>query len=183
MIILGIDPALSNFGFGIIEKANQNIKSKHNSQESIQHPPSTANQTLQYITSGVIRTNNNQEITARLLIIFEGLKEIITKYQPNIMAFEQGFISSNAQTALKLGYARAITLLLSGIYNLPIFEYSPNTIKQTLTGVGHADKDQVKFMVIQSLKIDKQLSYDEADAVAAAICHYYIQRIDHKYRQ
>lgn len=147
--VLGIDPGSRKAGFGIIESGRY-------------HP--------NYVASGVIRV---EKLTGseRLKVIFESINQIIEQYQPDIMSIEKVFVYKNPSSALKLGQARGVILCASAIHNLPIMEYTPTQIKSTIVGQGHANKDQVQFMVKNLLKLTETPQEDAADALAAALCH------------
>lgn len=155
MKILGIDPGSRITGFGVIE-ANK-LK-------------------LNYITSGCIKTKG--DLCEKIITIFEEVNLLAQKYQPDAVAVERVFMRPdrpNPDAAIKLGHARGAIISAIGILKIPIFEYSPNQIKKTVVGNGHAKKDQVGFMVMQLLKLSKNPQEDAADALAGAICHAYHQ--------
>ncbi len=151
MIILGIDPGSRITGFGVIE-----VKQK----------------TITYLDSGVIRVKS-ELVPERLLEIYEGIKEVVQKYQVETAAIEQIFMHFNAQSALKLGQARGVALVALASFNLPVSEYSARQIKQSVVGYGAAEKSQVQDMVKTLLKLNKVPSKDAADALACALCHYH----------
>lgn len=148
--ILGIDPGLSSFGWGLIEQANNKII---------------------FITHGIEKTNRQMPLAERLLIIYNTLTDIITTHTPHVAAIEKTFVSTNSLTALKLGHARGVAMLVPAQVGLAIYEYAPNTIKQTITGSGHADKHQIRYMVAQQLPKAKLGGADAVDALAIALCH------------
>ena len=116
----------------------------------------------------------------RLLLLYEGLCKVIREYKPEVMAIEKVFFAKNAVSALKLGQARGAAILTGKIHGLTIVEYSPNEVKQTVVGKGHADKVQVARMVqvilrIQEGKQDFETA-DASDGLALAICHAYAAR-------
>jgi crossover junction endodeoxyribonuclease RuvC len=150
MIVLGIDPALIKTGYGLVEMKNN---------------------TLTYIASGVIHTDTKMSIENRLQNIFVEINKIIEKYKPDYFSIEETFINNNPTTSLKLGQARGVAILSAGINNLKVFEYKPNTIKKSVTGVGKATKDQIVMMIKCLLPLSNVKSEDEADALAIAICH------------
>ena len=149
-IICGIDPGLINTGSGIIA-SNQNK--------------------LSFIASGVIVTNSKDLIEDRLKILHLSIKKVIELYNPGQCAMEDIFVNKNNSTSLKLGYARAVSILTIGLAEKSFFEYSPNFIKKAVVGKGKADKTQVQYMVNQILPKAKVVNEHEADALAAAICH------------
>lgn len=147
--ILGIDPGSRKAGFGIIESGRY-------------HP--------NYIASGVI---NVIKLTGsgRLKTIFESVTQIIEQYQPTIMSIEKVFVHKNPNSAIKLGQARGVILCVAALHDIPIMEYTPTQIKSTIVGNGHANKEQVQYMVTNLLKLTETPQEDAADALAAALCH------------
>lgn len=152
MKILGIDPGLRYTGWGIIE-AN---KSK-----------------LTYIDCGFIAGSTTSTISQRLQFIYDCLKQVIEKHNPTEVAVEETFVNKDPKGALKLGYARGIALMVPAIYNLPVFEYAPNTVKKTVVGNGHASKEQVCKMVNFIFPTVKTIKDDAIDAIAIAMCSAY----------
>ena len=152
MNILGIDPGSRITGFGLI----------------------TVNKLkFTYISSGCIRTQG--DLNDRVVTIYSGIKEILEKHKVDIVVIERVFMRPdrpNPDAAIKLGHARGAVITAVG-GQLPIVDYSPNQIKKTLVGKGHASKEQVSFMVQQLLKLSKAPQADAADALAGAICHAY----------
>lgn len=157
--ILGIDPGSRRTGFGIIELDGT-------------HQPS-------YVTHGHIPSNNN-DVSQRLLQIYQALREIIQSFQPHELAIEQIFMSQNPQSALKLGQARGAALVATASYALPLAEYSARQIKQAVVGYGAAAKQQVQHMVKAMLKMQQPLQADAADALAIAICHCHHRQYSRK---
>lgn len=151
MRILGIDPGTGILGFGVIEAE----KGK-----------------AQLVDAGVIRTPVKEDDAVRLLTIYEELTDIITQTKPQQMAVEKLFFAQNVTTAMTVAQARGVVLLCGMQNQLVIAEYTPQQIKQALTGYGRADKKQIQEMVrvILGLK-DIPKPDDCADALAAAICH------------
>lgn len=152
--IIGIDPGSVVTGFGVID---------------VNGSKST------WVASGCIRLGNG-EISVRLAKLFQELKFIAEKYQPQEAAIEKVFVAKNAASALKLGQARGAAICALAHYQngddpLPIDEYSPTEIKKSIAGGGRADKDQVRHMVRALLGINRDMSADESDALAVALCH------------
>jgi len=152
MNILGIDPGSRITGFGLI----------------------TVNKLkFTYVSSGCIRTQG--DLNDRVVTIYLGIKEILEKHKVDIVVIERVFMRPdrpNPDAAIKLGHARGAVIAAVG-GRLPIVDYSPNQIKKTVVGKGHASKEQVSFMVQQLLKLNKAPQADAADALAGAICHAY----------
>ena len=150
MRILGIDPGTGIMGFGIIETGAK---------------PSL-------VDAGVIRTKVHQVEPERLLIIYDGLHEIIKETQPTMVSVEKLFFARNVTTAMSVAQARGIVLLVAQQHNLPIYEYTPMQIKQSVTGYGKADKKQMQEMVRMLLNLKETPKPDDAaDALAAALTH------------
>lgn len=149
-IILGIDPGLNNTGWGLIN--NNNNKTE-------------------VINFGVISNPKTTKTPVKLFNIFTKIDELIQLYKPNELSLEKTFINSNLLSSLNLGYSRAVILLLSEKHKIPIFEYSPNTIKQNITGNGHATKEQISYMIEKLLNITTPKTSDITDALAIALCH------------
>ncbi|PJG85821.1 crossover junction endodeoxyribonuclease RuvC [Conservatibacter flavescens] len=148
-IILGIDPGSRVTGYGVIR------------QEGRQ---------LIYLGSGAIRTQV-EDLPTRLKRIYAGVTEIITQFQPDMFAIEQVFMAKNADSALKLGQARGTAIVAAVNHDLPVFEYAARVVKQTVVGIGSADKTQVQHMVTQILQLSDRPQADAADALAIAITH------------
>ncbi|HJK86422.1 MAG TPA: crossover junction endodeoxyribonuclease RuvC [Candidatus Megaira endosymbiont of Nemacystus decipiens] len=148
MRILGIDPALTKLGWGIIESDGSKIH---------------------YLASGQITTKANNSMEMRLGYITSSIRKIITEYKPSAISMEITFLNNNAVSSLKLAYVRGAIMSLIGELNIPYYEYSPNQIKKTLVGVGHAEKQQIKSMIQVILSGSlSEVSFDESDALATA---------------
>jgi len=156
MRVLGIDPGLATTGFGI-------IKADGNDQY----------QCLQY---GVITTEAGLPDADRLQALFIHISDLIQKHQPETCAVEKLFFQKNVKTALSVGQARGVVLLTLAQAHLPVYEYTPNEVKQSVCGYGNADKSQVQRMVQTLLHLDDLPKPDDAaDALAVAICHIHHQ--------
>jgi crossover junction endodeoxyribonuclease RuvC len=153
MIILGIDPGTIITGYGIIR---QNFS------------------TCRRITSGSIKLPAKFNLPQKLETIYNELDRLIKIYKPNEFAIETAFYGKNAQSAMKIGYARGVSLLAAAHNKILTAEYSPREIKKSVVGKGAASKQQVNYMVKTLLDISKQkMKYDETDALAVALCHAY----------
>lgn len=148
--IIGIDPGLRSTGWGIVESAGTETA---------------------YIASGRIRPDDKKGTAGRLKEIHEGLEAVIKTYAPSEAAVEETFVNRDPQSALKLGEARAVALVVPALFGLTVAEYAANLIKKTLTGTGHADKSQIAAMVGILLPGSGLGSGDAADALAVAITH------------
>ena len=149
--ILGIDPGSRLTGYGLVDVRGRNIT---------------------YVASGCIRTPKGSHID-RLHSIGCGIRELLDMYTPGEAAVEQVFVSNNANSALKLGQARAAAIcrILDDLESRHIYEYTPRAIKQAAVGFGGASKEQIQHMMKQMLKLSGELSEDAADALAVAVCH------------
>jgi crossover junction endodeoxyribonuclease RuvC len=157
VLILGIDPGTAITGFGLVWDDGQG---------------------LTLLDCGVITTPSGQPLSSRLQTIYRGLSSIISKHQPEAAAIEELFFSRNVKTALSVGHARGVALLALADAGLPIYEYKPLEIKQTIAGYGGADKQQVQEMVRMLLGLDRAPQPDDAaDAAAVAICHIHSARM------
>lgn len=158
MIILAIDPGSRVTGYGVISQTGRQ---------------------LTYLGSGCIRTNV-PDLPTRLKRIYAGVSEIITQFQPTLFAIEQVFMAKNADSALKLGQARGAAIVAAVNQELPIFEYAARQVKQTVVGIGNAEKSQVQHMVRVLLKLVSVPQSDAADALAIAITHCHLTQNTHK---
>jgi len=151
MIILGIDPGTNVTGYGI-------IKYKEN--------------TCTQIASGIIKLPPSKPIPHRLKIIYDELDKLIKTYKPDEFAIETAFYGKNVQSAMKIGYARGVSILAAVNNGIPTNEYSPREIKKSVVGNGAATKEQVNYMIktLLNIKNDK-MKNDESDALAIALCH------------
>lgn len=156
MRIIGIDPGTGILGFGVVDFIKGRSK---------------------MVTAGVITTPAHTAIDVRLEDIYDGLTQIITETKPDIMSIEKLFFGQNVTTAMSVAQARGVAMLAGRKGNLPIAEYTPMQIKQTLTGYGKADKKQMQEMVRIHLGLKETPKPDDcADALAAAITHSMMSR-------
>ncbi len=158
MRIIGIDPGTGILGFGVVEVKGSKV-------------------TL--VTAGVITTPAHTPLPDRLEEIYEGLTGIIAETQPSVMAIERLFFNQNVTTAISVAQARGVAMLTAKQAKLKIEEYTPQQIKQTITGYGKADKKQVQEMVRMQLGLKEVPKPDDcADALAAAIMCAFMTRPD-----
>lgn len=150
MLVMGIDPGLLKTGWGLVKYVDGN---------------------LQYVDSGTIFTNQKLTMENRLKNIFTNLDSIIKKYNPDSISIEETFVNNNPISSLKLGQARGVAILSAGMNEKKVFEYLPNAIKKSVTGVGKATKEQMVMMIKCLLPLSNTKTEDEADALAMAICH------------
>ena len=152
MLVLGIDPGIAITGYGLIRTDRQD--------------------NYQCVDYGVVTTKAGLEDAVRLRILYDGLTDIIHHHQPEFSAVEKLFFQKNVRTAISVGQARGVALLTLAQADLPVQEYTPNEIKQTVCGYGNASKIQVQRMVQSLLQLDDLPKPDDAaDALAVAICH------------
>ena len=147
--ILGIDPGLHITGWGVIDFDGFRLK---------------------HVAHGTIVSKSSEEIADRLNHIYKSISDVIEEHSPNEVGIEQVFVNSNPASSLKLGMARGVAVCVPSIMGLKVSEYTPNKIKKTVVGSGHATKDQISFMV-QKLLNCGFVKLDAADALAIAICH------------
>ena len=149
MRILGIDPGLRNSGWGIIDSVGSR---------------------LSHVANGVC-VSQGETLGERLLSLYDQLSDVIARDGPDAAAVEQTFVNKDGAGTLKLGQARGIAMLVPAKAGLVVGDYAPNTVKKTVVGVGHADKQQVLHMVCLQLPGCDPAGPDAADALAIAICH------------
>jgi len=158
MIILGIDPGTARMGYGIIEISSKNPKKK--------------NQKVKLLKTDVIVTPAEVDSHKRLLMLFENLNRLVEEFSPDAMVVEKIFFNTNVKTALSVGQARGISMLVAASKKLDFFEYTALQAKLVLTGYGRSDKKQMQAAVKQRLKLEDIIKSDDAnDAVAMALCH------------
>jgi crossover junction endodeoxyribonuclease RuvC len=156
--VIGVDPGNAVTGFGVIEG-------------SVARPA--------HIAAGTIRPAAALRGGERLKTIHDRLLEVIDQYTPAAMSLERSFVAANVQSAFRLGEARAMAMLAAAARGLVLFEYTPNQVKMTVAGHGHADKAQIKFMVRRALGVGEEvaLADDASDALAIALCHLFCARV------
>ncbi|HMS26538.1 MAG TPA: crossover junction endodeoxyribonuclease RuvC [Burkholderiaceae bacterium] len=152
MRIIGIDPGLRTTGFGVIDKDGSNIT---------------------YVASGTISTKLTEtgDLPNRIKIIFEGIQEVISRYQPDIASVEIIFVNVNPQSTLLLGQARGACIAALVSKQLPVFEYTALQMKQAVVGYGRAQKIQIQEMVKRLLMLPVLPGMDASDALGLAITH------------
>jgi crossover junction endodeoxyribonuclease RuvC len=148
--ILGLDPGLRRTGWGVVAVEGAR---------------------LSWIAHGVIAPTETLAFAERLLCLFEGVTEIIARHAPHEAAVEETFMTANGSSTLKLGHARAASLIAPARAGLSVAEYSAKEVKKAVVGTGGADKDQVAFMIARLLPTAGGPTADAADALAVAIAH------------
>jgi crossover junction endodeoxyribonuclease RuvC len=159
MLVVGIDPGTATTGYGVVI-----------SEAAAAPRRQTAAVPLRLVECGVIRTRPRDPMPSRLLEIAGGVRELIARHRPDLMAVEDAFYSRNAQTTLALGHARGVVLLAAAEAGVPIVEFPPAEIKKTVVGTGSASKEQVQYMLTQLLHLrSSPQPSDASDGVAAAV--------------
>ena len=126
---------------------------------------------LSFLACGCIESDPESSLSQRLVQLHQGLDAVIAAWTPDEAAVEETFVNRDPQSALKLGQARGIALVVPALAGLSVAEYAANLVKKTVVGVGHADKKQVQAMIRVLLPKAEAKSADAADALAVAICH------------
>ncbi|HWP20968.1 MAG TPA: crossover junction endodeoxyribonuclease RuvC [Burkholderiaceae bacterium] len=152
MRVLGIDPGLQTTGFGLVDVEGSQ---------------------LHYVASGTIRTRDAAlgDLPTRLKIIFEGVREVVQRYEPQVASVEIVFVNVNPQSTLLLGQARGAALAGLVSCALPVNEYTALQMKKAIVGHGLARKEQIQEMVARLLRLPGLPGKDAADALGLAICH------------
>ena len=151
MRVLGIDPGTIVMGYGVIDSRDDEI-------------------TL--VDCGILKTQLRSSIGERLNYLYNGVLEIISHYQPDVMAVEQPFMAKNVRSAMAVSKAQAVAILAAANRGIPSYEYSPSRIKQMVTNYGASSKGQVQELVRLQLGLPQAPQpSDAADALAVAICH------------
>ncbi|MDO8491041.1 MAG: crossover junction endodeoxyribonuclease RuvC [Dehalococcoidia bacterium] len=151
MLVLGIDPGMAIMGYGLVREEGDN---------------------LQAVDYGVLTTPAGAPVSERLSILYHGLLELINRYQPEEMAIEL-FVARNLRSALLVGQARGVAILTAATHGLPVYEYSPMQVKQSVAGYGKGSKEQMQQMVKLQLCLERIPRPDDAaDALGLAICHF-----------
>ena len=159
--VLGIDPGTGICGFGVVRF--------------------TTHKQPRLITAGVITTPAHTPLADRLLDIYQSLEQIIQETEPDEVAIEKLFFNTNITTGITVAAARGVCILGARQHEIPIYEYTPLQIKNTLTGYGRAKKHDMQEAVRKYLDMDKIIKPDDAaDAVAAAITHALSTRIQYR---
>lgn len=151
MLILGIDPGYATIGYGLVDYTGDRFTP---------------------IRFGAITTPAGMEFSARLEIIYNDMTALLDRAKADALSIEQLFFTNNKTTAIDVAQARGIMLLTAKQHGVPIFEYTPMQVKQSVVGYGRAEKKQVMEMTRQLLRLDEVPRPDDtADALALAICH------------
>ncbi|MBU2649966.1 MAG: crossover junction endodeoxyribonuclease RuvC [Bacteroidetes bacterium] len=152
-IILGIDPGTTIMGYGLIHHKGNKID---------------------LITLGILKLNRFSSHELRLKKIFDRILSLINEFHPDEMAIESPFYGKNIQSMLKLGRAQGVAMAAALYKDIPIFEYSPRKIKQSITGKGNSSKEQVAAILMRLMELQDPPEYlDATDALGVAVCHYF----------
>ena len=155
MRLIGIDPGLQRTGWGVLEVEGSR---------------------LSHVSHGVIVSDKKLPLAERLRQLYQALGDVLGQCQPAEAAVEETFVNKNPTSTLKLGQARGVLLLAPAMVDIPVFEYTPNLIKKSVVGAGHAQKEQVAMMVTTLLPSAGAVKDDAADALAVGICHAHLRR-------
>jgi len=151
VVILGVDPGTLVTGYAVVTRSARGVHLE---------------------VSGIIRNAADSSMPLRLKKIFLELRDVIERYHPDEFAIESAFYGKNAQSALKLGHARGVSILAAVVHEIPTSEYSPREVKKAVVGNGAASKEQVQFMVKSLLRTaESTMVLDASDAIAVALCH------------
>ena len=158
--ILGIDPGLQVTGYAVLEVRPL-------------HP--------HICEAGIVKSSEGRRTTdlaPRLVSLYDGIVEIVEQYQPDAMAVEQLYAHYNhPRTAILMAHARGVIFLAAAKKGMPVVSYAATRIKKTITGHGRASKEQMQMAIMSELKLPKMPEpHDVSDALAAALCHYYLQK-------
>ncbi|MFC1967142.1 crossover junction endodeoxyribonuclease RuvC [Chloroflexota bacterium] len=151
MRVLGIDPGTAVTGYGVIDNDGGN---------------------LALVICGALTTPRRATAAERLHFLYQEICKVIRQHHPDVLAVEQPFVAKNARTALVIGRAQAMALLAAAASNIPCYEYTPASVKQSVTSYGAGSKAQVQEMVRLQLSLAEAPTPDDAaDALAVAITH------------
>ena len=151
MVILGVDPGLATVGWGLVDYSASRFRA---------------------LSYGALITRPGVPVEKRLALIYDGLSELLEQHAPDALSVEELFFYNNITTGIVVAEARGVILLCAQRHGVPVFEYTPMQVKQSVTGYGKADKKQVIAMVTALLGLKEPPKPDDtADALAMAICH------------
>lgn len=151
MLVLGIDPGYAIVGYGVVKYENNRFTP---------------------VAYGAVTTKAGVEFSSRLNTIYEDVYAVIERYRPEVLSIEKLYFNTNTTTAIDVAQARGVILLAARKHNIPIYEYTPLQVKQSVTGYGKAEKAQVMELTRRLLGLEKTPKPDDtADALAVAICH------------
>jgi crossover junction endodeoxyribonuclease RuvC len=158
MKVLGIDPGTITMGYGVIESLDDDVS---------------------LIKYGALNTNSRSPIGERLSFLYRRLVDIITEFQPDVIAVEAPFVAKNARSAFAVGRAQAIAILAAATSHIPCYEYAPREVKQRVANYGASSKEQIQQMVMLQLGLTQIPDpSDAADALAIALCHLQVIHLE-----
>ena len=158
MLVLGIDPGYAIVGYGVLNYAQSRFKA---------------------IEYGAITTEAGTKFSNRITKIYDGIEYLINKHKPDALAIEKLYFNTNTTTAIDVAQARGVILLAAAKRSVPVYEYTPLQVKQSVVGYGRAQKAQVQQMVTSFLNLKKVPKPDDvADALAVAICHAHANKLE-----
>ncbi len=153
MIVVGADPGSARTGYAVLEGSGDSIK---------------------LLTSGVLKPSKHFRVEKRLSFIYQEFIKAMQSFPVDAIVIEGVFYGKNFRSALRLGEVRGVIMLAAGELGVPVFEYSPAEVKSSIVGHGSATKEQVRYMVAQILGLSPEVSFDESDAMAVALCHMFL---------
>lgn len=164
--ILGIDPGTLRCGYGVVEVSEVRAIAKP-----------------RYVECGVIELSGKLSLSERLRLLATDLREVLTELRPDEVSLEAAFHGVNAQSALRLGHARGVIMLLVAEAGLPLGEYPPATVKRSVAGHGRAGKEEVQRVVTWLCALQRAPRPDAADALAIALCHAFHREARHRLKK
>jgi len=151
MVVLGIDPGITNMGLGVVEQQGKKVR---------------------LLFADVVKTKHSHPAAQRVGLIYQAVNQAVVAYKPEAIAVEDQFFYRQNELAYKVGWAMGAVLLVAAQHQLPVYGYGPPKVKQTLVGHGHAEKEQVAYMVQAVLELPKTPKPSHlADAIAIALTH------------
>lgn len=157
MVIMGIDPGIATVGYGVVRYEGNKF---------------------QVVDYGAITTKAGNKLSDRLRDIYESMNILIERFHPDHFAIEELFFNTNVTTGIQVAHGRGVAILAATVQGLPVYEYTPLQVKQSVAGYGRADKGQVQRMVKTLLGLPAVPKPDDvADALAIAICHGHTSRM------
>jgi crossover junction endodeoxyribonuclease RuvC len=158
MIILGIDPGTASMGYGVVDVSGKKPALKGH---------------------GVIKTHPDIEMYKRLGVLYSNLNDVAVQFKPGLIIIESLFFNTNAKTAITVGQARGVSMLVAAHNNVHVMEYTALQAKKALTGYGRADKKEMQKAVKKILGLTKPIKPDDAnDGVALALCYFLLNNAE-----
>lgn len=152
MIILGVDPGTASMGYGVVKIADDRVILKD---------------------WGVIKTMPEMPMSKRLSVLYSNLNDVAVTFKPQLIVIERIFFNTNAKTAMTVGQARGVSILVAAHNGVDIEEYTALQAKKVLTGFGRSSKKEMQDAVKKALGLSTHIKSDDAnDGIAMALCHY-----------